>query len=255
MAKIILVDDDPHIRDVFSRLLKARGHTVITAADGLNAVILIKNNIPDLIILDRNLPLTTGENVFKKIREISRTIKIVILTGYDDEASKEHYLEMGASKFISKSEGITAIISKIEEVINNSNLNKKETHQEKEEEKKTVVMVVDDDEHIRGFISKFIKSKGYDVITASNGKEALEILNKRKVCIILLDIFMPEMNGVEFLNIINKEIEKPHIVVISGNEDEEIARGFLRNGAVDYIKKPINLERLELIIRTLSFCS
>ncbi|MCX7648594.1 MAG: response regulator, partial [Elusimicrobiales bacterium] len=60
---------------------------------------------------------------------------------------------------------------------------------------------------------------------------------------------------VEFLNIINKEIEKPHIVVISGNEDEEIARGFLRNGAVDYIKKPINLERLELIIRTLSFCS
>jgi DNA-binding response OmpR family regulator len=253
MAKIILIDDDPHIRDVFSRLLKSKGHTVITAADGLNAVLLIKNNIPDLIILDRNLPFATGESVFKKVKEISRAIKIIILTGYDDEPSKEHYLEMGANMFISKSEGITNIMAKIESLITEEKPGQK--RKETIEETKPLIMVVDDDEYIRGFLSKFLKSKGFDSISASNGREALTYIENKKICVVLLDIFMPEMDGKEFLEIINTRTEKPHIVVISGNEDEDLAREFLKKGAVDYIKKPINLERLELIIRTLTVCS
>jgi len=244
MAKIIIVDDDPNVRDVLSRMLNARGHTVMTSADGLNAILLIKNNIADIVVLDRNIPFATGEKVFKKIKELSRAIKVIILTGYDDEESKENYLEMGASLFISKSEGLTNIINKIESLSPPKNISQPSSE--------TSILVADDDNYTREFLKKFLTSKGYKVFTAADGMEALNIVKENRISLILLDIFMPRLDGKGVLYELKKLKAPPLIVVISGNEDERLAIEFLKEGAMDYIKKPVDLEKLDIIIRTLT---
>lgn len=249
--KIIIIDDDFNIRDVLSKILTSKGYLTLTSADALNGIQLIKNNLPDIVILDYKLPYAMGDNVLRKIKEISHTIKVIVLSGYD-EIPPESFLEMGAEMFISKSQGITTIVNKILEMDKKTDI--KEIT-EKQNVKKQTIMVVEDDEYIRTFLLKFLRSKGYEVITASNGKEAIDRLKSSKVLIILLDIFMPEMDGREFMKLLDRMNEKPYVIVISGNEDEEIAKELLRDGAVDYIKKPIDLQRLETLIKTFSFLS
>ena len=244
MAKIIIIDDNPYIRNILSRILKSKGHNVVVASDGLNAIALIRNNLPDLVILDRKLPFASGDEVFKKIREISKAIKIIILTGYDD-VPKDYFIEEGAIDYISKSEGMSKIIKKIERNISfdTQTLNKTFTN--------SSVLIVDDESYIRELIKRILTPE-YNIFEASNGKEALKIIKNNDISLVLLDIFMPEIDGKEFILELKRQNYHIPVVVISGNENEDIAREFLKLGAVDYIKKPLNIENLKMLVRILT---
>lgn len=99
------------------------------------------------------------------------------------------------------------------------------------------ILVVDDDE-MNLMRTKMILSKGYGVLLAESGKEALEVLESEKVDLILLDIAMPEMDGIEtFKHIRNRQIKTPVIfLTASGYEDDVLSA--INMGAVNYLKKP-----------------
>lgn len=247
MIKILIVDDDTSVRKVLQKILSSKGYEILLSADPLNALTLIKNNLPQFIILDRHLPFFEGDSLLKKIKNLYPSIKVIILSGYDDEGSKEKLLSYGADLFLSKATNINKIIEQITLFIN------KNSQEHKKVEKKDVkVLIVDDEENIRKILFKFISNKGFITYTAENGTKALEIMKKENICIIFLDIFMPEMNGEIFLEKALEINPKAKIVIISGNETEELARKMLEKGAIDYLKKPINFTQLENITRVLS---
>ncbi len=246
MAKIVIVDDDPSVRKILHKLLFSQGHEVITTSDPLNAFSIIKNILPNFIILDRHLPFTDGDNLLLKIKKYFPTIKVIIFTGYDDESEKENLILNGADLFISKSENISSVIEKINSFVN-SNFQKKE--EQKTDSLK--ILVVDDEIQVRKIICKFIKECGYEANEAENGTKALEIIEKQDYDAIFLDIFMPEIDGEKLLEILSVIKPQVKVVVISGNETEEIASKMLLKGAFDYIKKPINFNQLKTIIKAL----
>lgn len=268
MAKIVIIDDDPSVRKVLTKYLSLKGHNVLTAPDGFNAIALVKNNLPDAVILDIKLPYADGKTVLKKIKEISRSIIVIILTGYEDDSMSDYYRDMGANLFISKSEGMSNIVEKIESLIGlkedletpssqdvlTENISDSDKNLMNDEKMKKI-LVADDEDNIRKVLARFLSKLNYRVLEAKDGKEVLEIIEKEDIFFLLLDIAMPGLNGIDILNYLNSSGKKINVVMITGNEDEEVARQTLKLGAVDYFKKPINLKNLELLIKTVELGS
>ena len=111
------------------------------------------------------------------------------------------------------------------------------------------ILVVDDDKEIVNAIEIYLKREGYNIIKAYNGNEALKKLEENEIHLIILDIMMPEKDGMETLQEIRKNKTIPVILLSAKSEDYDKISG-LDTGADDYITKPFN--PLELIARVKS---
>jgi two-component system, OmpR family, response regulator VanR len=114
---------------------------------------------------------------------------------------------------------------------------------------KEKILIVDDEKEIRDLIDIYLKGEGYDTLKAENGEEALNILEKQNVDLIILDIMMPKVNGIEACLRIREEREMPIIMLSAKSEDMDKILG-LNTGADDYLTKPFN--PLELVARVKS---
>lgn len=112
------------------------------------------------------------------------------------------------------------------------------------------ILAVDDEPAVCELLREFLEGRGYTVLTASNGAEALTIVEKERPQLILLDLLMPGMNGLEVLQRIGKIHSRARIVMLTAVGDVEVAERALRRGAFDYITKPVDLRYLELAILT-----
>ncbi|VFU16807.1 Regulatory protein AtoC [anaerobic digester metagenome] len=111
------------------------------------------------------------------------------------------------------------------------------------------ILVVDDDESIRRYIGKLLTQAGYDVLTVSNGKDALkELRTGPEISLAILDILMPEMDGLETLSEIRKLSSDLPILMLSALGQTNIIVKAMKAGATDYLVKPFEEEELELAI-------
>ena len=106
---------------------------------------------------------------------------------------------------------------------------------------KTKILIVDDEHDIVELLEDLLLHKGYNIARAFSQAEARDQIEKFKPTIILLDIKLPDGDGVEFLKVDHANID---IIMITGLADKEIALKALKNGAADYITKPIDLNYL-----------
>jgi DNA-binding response OmpR family regulator len=108
------------------------------------------------------------------------------------------------------------------------------------------ILVVDDTRNVQLLISDFLGSQDYEVLLASDGIEAFEIVHAYSIDLILLDIMMPNMDGYQFITQLRKESDIPVIMITARQQEADIIRGF-DLGADDYITKPFRLR--ELLVR------
>ena len=101
------------------------------------------------------------------------------------------------------------------------------------------ILICDDEKDIVSALEIYLRAEGYDTLAAYNGREALDILRNREVQLVLLDIMMPEMDGISVLACIRQESNIPVILLTAKSEDTDKVLG-LNVGADDYITKPFN---------------
>ncbi|MEX3744231.1 MULTISPECIES: response regulator transcription factor [Lysinibacillus] len=111
---------------------------------------------------------------------------------------------------------------------------------------KETILIVDDEKEIRNLIAIYLKNEGFDVLEASDGEEGLNLLKKHKVHLIVLDIMMPNVDGIEMCMKVREIAEMPIIMLSAKSQDMDKITG-LTLGADDYVTKPFN--PLELIAR------
>jgi len=109
------------------------------------------------------------------------------------------------------------------------------------------ILVVDDEAMARKLLKDFLEVKGYDVITASGGKEALEKIKERPD-IVLLDIMMPDMHGMEVLDKIKETSPSTVVIMVTALAENAIGVESIKRGAFDFVTKPIDLKHLEFLI-------
>ena len=109
----------------------------------------------------------------------------------------------------------------------------------------TRILVVDDEEESCRFLEEFLKSKGYDVSWALSSQEALRLIARERPHLVLLDIRMPDQDGLSLVSHIKGIDRETGVIMVTAVKDEEVAKEAMKRGADGYITKPIDLEYLE----------
>jgi DNA-binding response OmpR family regulator len=107
------------------------------------------------------------------------------------------------------------------------------------------ILIVDDEPDVCNMLEKFLTIKGYEVYTALSGEEALALVKKERPHIVLLDIRMPEMDGIECLERIKKIDKEVGVIMITAIKQEDVGKRAMELGAYDYITKPLSLQYLQ----------
>ncbi len=106
------------------------------------------------------------------------------------------------------------------------------------------MMLVDDEERFLSTTKKLLSRKGYDVLTATSGAEALEKLRTEKIHVVILDVKMPGMDGITTLKEIKRQFPMAEVIMLTGHATVESAVDGLKSGATDYLTKPTDVEEL-----------
>lgn len=115
--------------------------------------------------------------------------------------------------------------------------------------RKTRILVVDDEHLIRWSLEQNLKKQGYEVVSAGNGEDALRIVREEQPDLVLLDIQLPGISGLEVLEKIKEHDEEILIIMVTAHGALETAVHAMRLGAYDYINKPFNLDEMAIVIR------
>lgn len=114
---------------------------------------------------------------------------------------------------------------------------------------KFTILVIDDEKNIRQGLQTALELEGYEVLLASDGKEGLEIAMREAVDLIITDLRMPGISGEEVLKRVSSETPGVPVIVLTGHGTVESAVDAMRSGAYDFLTKPLNLDRLSLLVK------
>lgn len=117
MSRILVVEDDPAILRGLADNLRFESHDVLTATDGEQACMVIRDKKPDLIILDLMLPRLSGYEVCRRIRSEGNTTPIVMLTARGQEADRVLGLDLGADDYVSKPFSVPELMARVRAIL------------------------------------------------------------------------------------------------------------------------------------------
>ncbi len=110
------------------------------------------------------------------------------------------------------------------------------------------ILVVDDEEDVRDTLHNVLKSMNYVPYVAAGGAEALEIIKNNKIDVVLSDLYMPEMDGIELLKRVRKDDKRVIFLMITAHPTIETAVEAIKKGAYDYLTKPFHIEEVRMKI-------
>ncbi|MCJ7669989.1 MAG: response regulator, partial [Dehalococcoidia bacterium] len=195
----------------------------------------------DVILLDVRIPDMDGLELLKQVKEKWTNCEVIIITGYSSQEVAIQALRNGAIDYLEKPIKLDDLNTALGRAL--------EKLAEKEElTYRSSVLVVDDDKKFTQKIKNFLNKEGYNVFTAYDGVKGLEIINGNKIDVVLTDIKMSVMDGIKLLEK-SKELHKDiEVIMMTGYGDEELAVKALRSGAINYLRKPIDLNELLIAI-------
>ena len=240
---VLIVDDDPDIREGIVAVLETNDYHLATASNGIECMEHIRDELPDLLILDMLMPRMDGFAVIRELRsdpDLTGIPIIILTTVIEDAAYRRYELEtgvaMGVSNYIEKPASPDELLRSVSAIVD-----------------QPYIIVTDDDPDIIEAISTVLESRPYNVATARNGEQCLEMIRKRNPDLLLLDLLMPKMDGFAVIRELQSDpatAKIPVLVLTTVVEDASRRRYELETGrdmpVKAYLQKPIAPEQLLL---------
>ncbi|MDD5284823.1 MAG: sigma-54 dependent transcriptional regulator [Desulfuromonadaceae bacterium] len=110
------------------------------------------------------------------------------------------------------------------------------------------ILVIDDDDSGREALTLLLRSAGYKVISAASGEEALDIIDREQFQVIVSDLFLPDKSGLDILQSVRKVATTTEVIVVTGHASAQTAVRAMKEGAFDYITKPIDFDELRIVV-------
>jgi putative two-component system response regulator len=242
--RILIIDDSAITRAVLKSKLEVHSSAIIFAEDGEQGWELALSEDIDLIISDIEMPRLDGFELCQRLKSNDRTrgIPVIILSSLEADMDIEKGFTVGAAAYVAKSEAHLHLIEIIEKVLKRFRFSRSRC-----------ILVVDDSALIRKMVSRSLEEAGFQVMIAENGKQGLARIKERQPDLIISDIKMPEMDGIEFCK---KTHDDPNLaiipfIVMSTNSERGIMRRLFDLGASSYLVKPFNMEQLVITVERL----
>ncbi|MDP2844655.1 MAG: response regulator [Candidatus Methanoperedens sp.] len=240
--KVLIVDDEVEICRHLQRELKKEGCEVEYTTSPLDVMERLydakRQKMPyELIILDLRMPGVNGFEVLRRIREAELDLDAVIITAYGDEDKAAEAVRLGAVDYLRKPISLEELHTAIFRV------QQKRTEVAKKALRHRI-LVVDDDKDICARMKRELDKEGYQVAIAYDGVESLDYFKNNRVDVVIADIKMPGMSGLELVRRCREISDDCVFIIITGYGDHETAIEALRLGVFNYLKKPVMLEEL-----------
>ncbi|MEI7903514.1 MAG: response regulator [bacterium] len=269
--RILVVDDEAVNRELIEAIPIGAGYEVVTVPDGLSALAEVKAHPPDLILLDLLMPGMHGLEVCQRLKQEEATarIPVIVVTAVGQITAKEAALTNGADDFVTKPFQPADLRSRVQAMLKVRQIRQEldrtlaylhELETERRAQRRQAlaqagagplparsdgptripVLLVDDEVLTREFYGDLLTEHGFNVLTASSGSEALSLIASKPVETVVLDIVMPEVSGLEVLEMLRWQDPDLPVIMLTGHPTSQNAMAALKLGAFDFIVKGLD---------------
>ncbi|MDB5011440.1 MAG: response regulator, partial [Mucilaginibacter sp.] len=254
--RILVVDDNLTNRRIVELQLEQWKLKPVMASSGKEALQLLNADQPfDLVISDMQMPEMDGVQLCTLIKKTNKELPVILLSSIGDETKKKHPDLFAAvlTKPIKQQQLSSVILMALQKQAKQTELRQK-PHNLLSKDFSTAhplkIMVAEDNKINQMLILKVLDRLGYTPVLATTGTEVIQMLGKEFYDLILMDVQMPEMDGLEATRYIRKHhIEQPRIIAMTANAMIEDREECLRAGMDNYLFKPIKLESLVSLLQ------
>lgn len=236
MSKIIIVEDDPMISEIYQKKFSEAGFEVLAADAGERVLELAKSGKTDAILLDLIMPKMDGFEVIKNLRGggYDSEIKIIVFSNLSQREDQEKAMKLGADGFIMKSEySPSDLVAEVKRLLGQFKEQKRNEKRisngnsgggKNDGQKAKKILLIEDEEVFIEMFGEKLRQEGYEVVSAANGAWGYKEATQDKYDLFIIDMAMPAMSGDEIVEKLKLEDETkdiPIIMLSASAKDEE----------------------------------
>jgi len=254
--KILIADDNAIVRnELKSRLLQWKFDSAVAASGKEALEILAKKDIFNLVITDLQMPEMDGIQLAQLIKQRYEDLPVILLNKPGDEQFRKYpslfssVLNKPVRNHILSKQIFSGLRQKGSEIVQEEQNYKQKLSIDFSKQYPLSILIAEDDKLNQKFAEKVLGKLGYKPHIANNGQEVLELVSQRNYDILLMDVQMPVMNGLEATKMIRLCLaEQPFIIAMTANSLQGDREECIMAGMDDYISKPINLKELVTVL-------
>ena len=249
LPSILCVDDDVDILELLKEYFTELGFVVLTATNGVEAFLQVKRWQPRAVILDLFMPRLGGIGALGRIKALNPDVVVILVSGMGN--ALELVTEAGLSVAgaytkpldlmqITETLARVGVVAPAALVAGGAAQSRRPV--------RARVLVVDDELEFRKVLAEYLDDRGFEVMEAHDGEDALDRVPEFRPHIVLMDVMMAGMGGVEALRRIKASAPETCVIMVTAVEDIDSARGALALGASDYVTKPFSFQYLDSVL-------
>ncbi|MFI5325451.1 MAG: response regulator [Candidatus Rokuibacteriota bacterium] len=253
LPSILCVDDDVDVLELLKEYFTEQGFVVLTATNGVEAFLQVKRWQPKAVILDLFMPRLGGIGALGRIKALNPDVVVILVSGMGNALELVTEAGLSVAGAFTKPLNLTQLSETLARsgVVAPAALVAAASSGETAQIKRPVrarVLVVDDELEFRKVLAEYLEDRGFDVMEAQDGEEALLRVPDFHPHIVLMDVMMAGMGGVEALRRIKTAAPETCVIMVTAVEDIDSARGALALGASDYVTKPFSFQYLDSVL-------
>jgi DNA-binding NtrC family response regulator len=242
-----MVDDEEEFLQAVEPGLARRGFEVVTAGSGGRALELLVSRSFDVVVLDVKMPGIDGVDTFREIKRVCPGLPVILLTGHGNIQQAFETSREGVSDYLTKPCEVERLAQVLRGAVDRI---QRSTVPETMGEEDVNLLIVDDDQDFVHSVTPALEKRGIRVTPASDGTDALDRARGRRFEVALVDMVMPDVDGLTLMDRLRREDPFLEIVILTGHPRLGDLREGLEYGAFAYLTKPQRVEDLVLVIRS-----
>ena len=239
---VLVVEDKEAVRKLATQILRRYGYRVLEAAHGEQALLIAKNQSEaiHLLLTDVIMPGMTGPELAQRLKATRPSLLVLYMSGYAADVITSRGLLDPTQVSITKPFKPDVLAAKVREALEcvTASIDGR-------------ILVVDDESHVTRYFQKVLTQAGHEVLIATDGNQALKAVRARPFDVVLIDLIMPDREGIETIRIIRKEQPNLKIIAVSGYNNAEFLKVAKYLGANVALAKPVDPARLVSTVQEL----